>query len=438
MERYLRQQAIQGWNQDKLSGATLAIAGSGAVAFWVGLMAAAMGFGRLVLIGEEGKGSVRDRGFSALLRSSVVRWADFFRRVNPAIEICPVPKSDSGKLNLRLPKVDCFIAAGNDLGTMRLATQINQRTSIPAFAGGAVSSVGFWGVPRINAAVRRLSHYPESSLTGQIVAGLLVDGARRALLPLTDEMCGKGGLHFFALPRLPGYCEADKPRFLHLPCDSLAVVGAGALGTWFGLAMGSIDFRGEINLFDADVVDETNLNRQVLFFGAVGRPKAPVLAARLHQLFPTLQVNGYGARVDESTALQVGRSSLLAACPDNFEVRAFMNGLARAKKRILLNGGTSAWGGSCAIYAPGHTACLGCLMDIDRLAQQETQAQGCAQVAQASVVTSNAITGALLAWCVQELVAGRVKRGIWEYDGRGGNNQLGVHSTRPACKCHLS
>lgn len=87
---------------------------------------------------------------------------------------------------------------------------------------------------------------------------------------------------------------------------------------------------------------------------------------------------------------------------------------------------------------PGNTPCLACLIDVDRLAQREAEPQPCAAQVEASVVTSNAITGALMVWMLQEMMAGRLRCGVWEYDGRGRDTRVGVHSVRPACECHLA
>ena len=129
--------------------------------------------------------------------------------------------------------------------------------------------------------------------------------------------------------------------------------------------------------------------------------------------------------------------ALLAACPDSFGARAFLNEVARDRRAALISGSTSATGGSSATYVPGHTPCLSCLSDIDRLAMQETQSVGCTTHVETSVVTSNAITGALMAWGVREMLSGRVPRGVWEYDGRARSERLGVHSCRPQCRCHM-
>ena len=75
-------------------------------------------------------------------------------------------------------------------------------------------------------------------------------------------------------------------------------------------------------------------------------------------------------------------------------------------------------------------------MHIEQLVQRESEPQPCAQAAEASVVTSNALAGALMVWLLQEMTEGRVRQGIWEYDGRGRDVRVGVHSERGACTCH--
>jgi hypothetical protein len=49
---------------------------------------------------------------------------------------------------------------------------------------------------------------------------------------------------------------------------------------------------------------------------------------------------------------------------------------------------------------------------------------------------SVAIIGALMAWQIKELMQGRTQAGIVAYDGRAAGLPVGVHSVRPACRCH--
>jgi len=436
MNRYARQAAVHGWDQERLDRATVAVAGSGYAAFLTGLMAVAMGFGRLVLVGRDCHLSGRLGSLADLVEAGPGTWARLYERLNPEVDLHVSPPAGEARARGRLPDLDGYIAAGNGVRPLMLAEALARRGKVPAIAGSAAAGVGTWGVPVRDRLARRMARHPEDRLVAQMVAGLLVDEMRKLLMPLAWEAGPTEGRQVFSLPRLCPADEGRRPRSLKLTGPSVAVVGAGALGTWFGMGLGLSGRRAAVHLFDGDTVEETNLNRQVLFYGAVGEPKATTLAARLARLFPTLQMNGYGLLVEDDTAQLVADKGVVAACPDSFEVRAFLNRLCCRRGRVLVNGGTTAAGGSCSVYAPGHTPCLECLLGIERLARNEVEARGCG-AADPSVVTSNAVTGAVMAWAVVEMLDERVPRGVWEFDGRPRDQRLGVHSQRPACRCHV-
>ena len=437
MERYARQEAISGWNQSRLTETTIAIIGSGPTAFLSALMAVGMGFGNIVLFGCGPPDGKRIGSMRLLLQSSSKSWATLLRRVNPGVSIYAIQKKASPRLLDRVPGLGGVIIAGNDPDALRLGSEMAENRLLPVVAGGSAGAIGFWGPPEMDSLSLRICGAPEWPLMSQIVAGLLVDEIRKAIMPLTDEAGLTQGRQALALSRLPGLAEPEHRRPFRLQCDGLALIGAGALGTWFGVAAGLLELNLPIHVYDDDTIEETNLNRQVLFFDSVGKPKALILASRLKALFPHMPLNGYGMRIDDGTIEHVPAGLLLAACPDSFGARAFLNGVARDRRAALISGGTSATGGSSTAYVPGHTPCLSCLCDIDRLALQETQTVGCTAQVETSVVTSNAITGALMAWGIREMLSGKVPRGIWEYDGRARSERLGVHSCRPQCTCHM-
>lgn len=434
MARYARQEAIPGWDQDRLAGATLGIAGFGPTAFLTGLMATAMGFGRLVLFGGQ-RGECG--GLPQPHLGTTESWAALYHRINPEIRAYPFPSRVSVELIDRLPALHGLIVAGNDPSAGEVGWRLARRGAFPVVAGGSSGRVGMWGTARPNAMAARFADRPESPLLSQIIAALLVDEVRKALMPLEVEEGCTQGRHLLSLPHLARALDSGRHPHRRPRRQPVALVGAGALGTWFGLALGWSGLPVEVSIYDFDEVDETNLNRQILFYDAVGKPKAPVLAARLQELFPRMKMAGYGMKADASTSRYLAEADVLAACPDNFQVRAFLDGLARDHRKLLVNAGTSAMGGSCMVYAPGTTACLRCRLDVEKLALLERRAQSCAQV-EASVVTSNAITGALMAWSLREASAGRAPAGIWEYEARARSTRLGMHSDRPACRCHLA
>ena len=433
MDRYARQQIIAGWDQSVLSRATLLIAGSGWTGFLTALMATAMGFGRIVIVGKR-SAKEDEVGLARLVQGSRKAWCDFLSRINPDVRLYPAERDLDARMIARLSP-DVVIVADARRVILRTAAQLAD-DGLPVSCGWAAGMLGFWGAPQPDRITDRLALLQESPVVGQIIAGLLVEEARKAVLPLPTE-AGRTESRQLFVPDGPARDVSESRRDARLCQGDVSVIGAGALGTWFGLACGTAGIhRKQIHLYDDDVVDATNLNRQILFFGAVGKPKATVLVQRLQKLFPRTKWCGYGMRVDANTYQHVDANSILVACPDSFQVRGFLNDLARTRTQPLLNGGTSAEGGSCYSYVPGVTACLQCSMGIDRLVQREAEPRPCAQQVEASVVTSNAIAGALMVSSLQAMTSGQVRQGQWGYDGQGRDVRLGRHLARPPCGCH--
>ena len=385
-----------------MSAATVAVVGTGPTAFMCALLATAMGFGKIVLIGKSAPGKAATTDLPALMSSASDNWAEFLSLVNPQVCIYPIQRSCSLQLIRRLPQLNGLVIAGNDVRAVEVGCRVAADGDVSVVAGGGAGPVGVWGVPRLDKLACKLARYPESPLTAQIIASLLIEEIRKDLLPLANEAGRSAGRQVVALSRLAAAPVNGRDRPFRLATDQLHMVGAGALGTWFGVGLGLAGVRAQLHVFDGDQVEETNLNRQVLFAGAIGKPKATVLAARLQSLFPTLRTTGYGARIAADTEEIMEGSGVIAACPDSFQVRAFLASTALRRRQTLISGGTSAVGGSCTVYVPGHTSCLSCLMDIERLALQEMAPAACARQAESSVVTSNAATGALMAWTFKE------------------------------------
>src|SRR5258706_231911 len=79
--------------------------------------------------------------------------------------------------------------------------------------------------------------------------------------------------------------------------SGVLLVGAGGLGSPLGLYLAAAGV-GTIGLVDADVVDESNLQRQILYATAdVGRPKVEAAAERLRALNPDITVTGHAVRL---------------------------------------------------------------------------------------------------------------------------------------------
>jgi molybdopterin/thiamine biosynthesis adenylyltransferase len=128
------------------------------------------------------------------------------------------------------------------------------------------------------------------------------------------------------------------------------VIGSGALGIFVGLGLAYLGCRHN-TFMDPDIVEETNLNRQVFFYDAVGRGKAETLSRRLNHLFK-MENNALMEYFDRETS--IAPYDIVFDCVDNFETRIVLSEKCKAHGKTLISGGTSADAGQVVIYTPAN------------------------------------------------------------------------------------
>jgi len=144
--------------------------------------------------------------------------------------------------------------------------------------------------------------------------------------------------------------EIGGPGVQKLRDASVSIIGAGALGGPCALYLAAAGF-GQIELWDDDVVDRSNLQRQIQFSEAqIGRAKSEILRDRLIALNPDVAVTVQNRRFEGSSDL---RGELLIDATDNFETRFALNRLAHEAGRYLVSGAASRWSGQVSTYASG-------------------------------------------------------------------------------------
>ncbi len=104
------------------------------------------------------------------------------------------------------------------------------------------------------------------------------------------------------------------------------VIGAGGLGSPLLLYLAAAGV-GTLGIVDDDVVDLSNLQRQVVHeTSAIGQPKTTSAKARLAEVNPEVRVVEHGTRLTAETALDLVRSyDLVADGSDNFATRFLVN-----------------------------------------------------------------------------------------------------------------
>ncbi len=143
------------------------------------------------------------------------------------------------------------------------------------------------------------------------------------------------------------------------------VIGAGGLGGPAALGLLSLTGLSSLTLVDDDVVEATNLSRQ-MFYGDddLGRPKVEVLARALREWRPGLRVDARVERFDPANADGFTRShDLVVDGSDRFETRFLANDRCVQHRTPLVHGAALGWRGQVLLVVPGRTPCLRCLFE---------------------------------------------------------------------------
>ncbi|HKF41718.1 MAG TPA: molybdopterin-synthase adenylyltransferase MoeB [Thermoanaerobaculia bacterium] len=111
-----------------------------------------------------------------------------------------------------------------------------------------------------------------------------------------------------------------------LKAARVLAIGTGGLGSPLSLYLAAAGV-GTIGLVDFDVVDDSNLQRQVLFStGDVGRPKLAAATERLRGINPHVEVVPFEERLTSENALEIFRDfDIVADGTDNFPTRYLVN-----------------------------------------------------------------------------------------------------------------
>jgi adenylyltransferase/sulfurtransferase len=145
---------------------------------------------------------------------------------------------------------------------------------------------------------------------------------------------------------------------------SVLVIGVGGLGSPVALYLAAAGV-GHLVLVDHDVVDLSNLQRQVIHQEAsLGEPKVDSAAATIAALNPATRVTTINHKLDEAAlAATVAQADLVIDCTDNFQVRYAVNDACWAAGVPLVSGAAIRWEGQIAVFDPrdASSPCYRCL-----------------------------------------------------------------------------
>ena len=158
---------------------------------------------------------------------------------------------------------------------------------------------------------------------------------------------------------VPEVGEAGQAKLLDA---KVLLVGAGGLGSPAALYLAAAGV-GTLGLLDSDVVDLSNLQRQVLHTTAsVGRPKTESGAATVTALNPDVRVVRHDLRLDSSNVMDVlsPYDVIIDGC-DNFSTKYLVNDAAVLAGKINVYGSIYRFDGQATVFVPRQGPCYRCL-----------------------------------------------------------------------------
>ena len=227
----------------------------------------------------------------------------------------------------------------------RLETPVRDGDSIsiiPAIAGGATTENE----------VADVASSSKNHATG--------DGTAASELPsLTNDEIARYSRHLI----MP---EVGMQGQRKLKAASVLMIGTGGLGAPLGMYLAAAGV-GRLGIVDFDVVDESNLQRQIVHGTKdVGRPKIESARERLSDINPHVHIDTYETRLTSDNALQLFRDyDIIVDGTDNFPTRYLVNDACVLTGKPNVYGSIFRFEGQASVFwagaENGRGACYRCL-----------------------------------------------------------------------------
>lgn len=160
--------------------------------------------------------------------------------------------------------------------------------------------------------------------------------------------------------------EIGGPGQKRLKSAKVLVVGAGGLGSPALLYLAASGV-GVIGVVDADTVDNSNLQRQVIHVDSrIGMPKVFSAEIQMKALNPFIEVRPYHRRLDEENAKAlIAEYDLVLDGTDNFDTRYLVNRICAELGKPLIAAAITQWEGQISLYDPTRGGpCYECVFPV--------------------------------------------------------------------------
>ncbi|MHB8296389.1 MAG: molybdopterin-synthase adenylyltransferase MoeB [Acidimicrobiales bacterium] len=184
------------------------------------------------------------------------------------------------------------------------------------------------------------------------------DEGRRWVTPrtLTAEQRNRYQRHLL----LPEVGVAGQQKLLD---SRVLLLGAGGLGSPAALYLAAAGV-GTLGIVDMDVVDASNLQRQVLHrLSRIGEPKVESAKQTIAEMNPDVDVVTYDTRLSADNILEVFKGyDVIVDGTDNFPTRYLVNDASVVTGIPVVHGSIFRFEGQATVFAPGRGPCYRCMI----------------------------------------------------------------------------
>lgn len=158
--------------------------------------------------------------------------------------------------------------------------------------------------------------------------------------------------------------EIGYPGQKKLSEAKVMIVGLGGLGSPVCLYLAASGI-GELGIMDSDIIDYSNLQRQVLYNSSdIGKSKSAVAKTKINELNPICKVTQYEERLSEKNVCNIfDNYDLIVDCTDNLPTRYLINHACKILKKTYIFGSIQNFEGMVTVFQGGKGPCYRCLFE---------------------------------------------------------------------------
>ena len=147
--------------------------------------------------------------------------------------------------------------------------------------------------------------------------------------------------------------------------SSVLIVGAGGLGSPVAIYLTALGI-GNIGIIDKDIVETSNLSRQIIFSSNdVKKSKSSIAINKLKKLNPDIQLKSFQKKLTKKNVDKIAKNfDVIVDGSDNFQTRFLINDYCLENKKILVSGAINRFDGQVYTFnfSKKKSPCLRCFM----------------------------------------------------------------------------